>query len=222
MNIVLALVLTFAATLANASQLTYSFTGNFNEPFRSSFGSTPSAEPIFRDLIQAGGLFTGSFSFDNRAVPLYQETGDRDLALYQAQSVQLQAGSAFDAVATSWHNGEVQVSHSTSPDTQWHFDELIAMSGMVLDGEHTLSLILRMSPADSGAFKYGRVPDGYNRFVDATLHLYLYHYDQPMYDYVSAPLQVTLDGAGAAVPEPASGLLMLAGLGALAMRRRRA
>ncbi|WP_208278726.1 PEP-CTERM sorting domain-containing protein [Massilia oculi] len=222
MNIVLALVLTFAATLANASQLTYSFTGNFSEPSRFSFGSTPSAEPIFRDLIQAGGLFSGSFSFDNRAVPLYQETGNPGFAQYQAQSFQLQAGSAFDAAATSWSAGEVQVFHSTSADMQGNFDELIAMSGMYLDGEHTLSLILRMTPADSGAFKDGRVPDGYNRFVDATLSLYLYHYDEAMFDYVSAPLQVTLGSAGAAVPEPATGLLMLAGLGALAMRRRRA
>jgi hypothetical protein len=92
--------------------------------------------------------------------------------------------------------------------------------GTRVDRHHTLSTVLRISPADNKAFNDFRVPVGYKDFSDASIHLYMYHYDHAMYDYVGGRIEVTLLDTGA-IPEPATGLLLLAGLGGMAARRRR-
>lgn len=220
MKLVLALVLALASTAANASLLTYHFSGTFGTPQRVAFPDKVSSEPLFLDLIQAGSLFSGSFTFDNAAAPTSHEPAPLNFTLYQALAFNLQAGAALAAAVPSWAAGQIQVTDDGGYDPEWLYDELIALTSVQLDDHHALSLSLRMNPVDSQAFKDGRVPDGFNHFTDASIHLYLYHNNEMVYDYVGGAVQVQLEGASAAIPEPATSLLMLAGLGGLLMRRR--
>lgn len=222
MKLVLALVLALASTVANASLLTYNFSGTFGTPQRVAFPGAVSSEPLFLDLIQAGSLFSGSFTFDNAAAPTSHEPAPASYTLYQALAFNLQAGAALAAAVPSWAAGDIQVTDDAGYDPEWLYDELIALTSVQLDANHSLSLALRMNPVDSQAFKDGRVPDGFNRFTDASINLYLFHNNEMVYDYVRGAVQVQLEGASAAIPEPATGFLMLAGLAGLASRRWRA
>lgn len=221
MKIILALLLSLGCTLANASLLSYNFIGVFNDPARYSFTGNPGSEPLFLGLIKGGSLFSGSFTFDNQATPLYHEPAPLSYTLYPALAFRLDAGPALAVAVPAWGSPAVQVTDDAGFDPEWLYDELIASTSIQLDDSHSLSVNLRMSPADSRAFSGGRVPDGFNGFSNASLNFYLYHNDEMMYDYVGGAALVSLDGASVAVPEPASGLLLLAGLGALAVRRRR-
>lgn len=122
----------------------------------------------------------------------------------------------------SWTPTSIQVTDDNDPRESGNpVDELIASGRFGLDGQHNLSATLRMNPGSSSAFHDFRVPLGFNDFTGATLSFYLYHTEAFIYDHVSAQVNVTLDGAPAKVPEPATGLLLLAGLGGLAALRRR-
>lgn len=94
---------------------------------------------------------------------------------------------------------------------------------MRLDDAHFMTAILRMTPSRNDAFQGGRVPDSFDDVNDANLFLTIFHEREFVRDEANGPARVALgDTLPAEVPEPATGLLFLAGLAGLASRRRRA
>lgn len=215
MKLLLALFLSLSSAIAQASVVTYSFSGTFDAPYRSSFGPA-STEPVLWSLVSAGDRFSGRFTFDTAAMPT--ESGDNPWALYPLLGFELQASERFNGIATSWNPGSIQV----TDDDRWNMDELIVAASIALDPFHSLQVIMRMSPSSSSAFDGMRVPDGFNDFSSASLSLTLFHFDDFMRDVTFGPADVALEGTPAAVPEPATALLLLAGAAGFAARRRRA
>jgi hypothetical protein len=214
MKLLLALILSLSATIAQASVVTYSFSGLFAAPSRSAF-IPGSVEPVMQDLVSAGDRFTGSFTFDTEAAPI--EKDDNPWALYSLLNFELQASERFNAIAGTWTPEWIQV----TDDKQWDMDELIVAANVQLDPSHALQVVMRMSPTRSDAFDGFRVPDGFNDFASASLSLTLFHFDEFMRDDTWSAVDIALDGAPTAVPEPATGMLLLAGLAGLTVRRRR-
>ncbi|MBQ5947151.1 VPLPA-CTERM sorting domain-containing protein [Massilia sp. ST3] len=222
MKLLPALALVLASASAQATVITYNFSGVFGAPVRASFGGATSPEPVFLDLVKAGEQFSGSFSFDTDAVATSYAGDPFRWATYATQEFKLQGSAALSAAVPSWGVGSIQVTDDNDPWMSGNpVDELIATAGAAPDGQHNLSFVLRMNPGSSNAFHDFRVPAGFNGFTDATLSFYLFHSEVFVYDIVNAQVKVSLDGAPAEVPEPATGLLLLAGLGGLAALRRR-
>lgn len=214
MKILLALILSLSACIAQASIVTYSFSGVFSAPSRFAF-MPGSVEPVMQDLVSAGDRFSGRFTFDTTAAPM--ESDGNPWALYPLLNFELQASDRFNAVAGSWSPEWVQV----TDDRDWDMDELIVASSLQLDPSHALQVVMRMSPTKSDAFDGFRVPDGFNDFASASLSLTLFHFDEFMRDDTWGAVEIVLDGAPSAVPEPATGMLLLAGLAGFVVRRRR-
>lgn len=218
MKILLALILSLSATVAQATVVTYSFGGVFTAPTRSSIGDA-SDEPLFRDLIGAGDRFTGRFTFDTAALPTAIDPDHG--ASYPLLGFELQGPERFQAVATPWIISDINV----TDDKYWDYDQLSVVASMQLDSLHSLVAVLHMNPRNSAAFDGGRVPDGFDDFVYTTLFLTMYHFDGLKRDDTYGPAQIALGDqlpAPAPVPEPASAMLLLAGLAGLTALRRRA
>jgi len=62
MKIPPALLLRLSATIAQATLVTYSFSGSFTAPSRSAFGPGNN-EPVMWDLVSAGERFSGRFKW---------------------------------------------------------------------------------------------------------------------------------------------------------------
>lgn len=215
MKILLALLLSLSATIAQATVVTYSFSGTFTAPSRSAFGPGNN-EPVMWDLVSADDRFSGRFTFDTAAAPL--ESDGNPWALYPLLSFELQASDRFNAIANAWVPQWIQV----TDNDRWGMDELIVTSSLQLDPLHSLQVVMRMSPTSNDAFDGYRVPDGFNDFSDSSLSMTLLHFDDYMRDSTRGSVEIGLDGAPAAVPEPATGLLLLAGLVGFGLQRRRA
>ncbi|MDN4039461.1 PEP-CTERM sorting domain-containing protein [Massilia sp. YIM B02443] len=166
-------------------------------------------------LIQAGDRFSGRFTFDTTSAP--DGYGLGPWAIYPLLGFEMHVSERFDSVASAWQLHSISV----TDDKERGYGELVVNAGLRLDPAHTLGVVLRIEASESTAFDGFRVPDGYDDFYGAGLFMSLYHYDHPMIDQVAASAQVALDRAPSAIPEPATGLLLLAGLAGLACLRRR-
>lgn len=220
MKIVLALLLGLASTLAQAKIVTYSFNGVFDAPTRRVIAGDPAHAPLFNGLLAAGDRFSGQFSFDTDAVAVSGPEDGFRWVLYPMLDFQLRASDALNAAVPAWEPVHIQVTDDHAPFDNPPYDALHAGGSGRIDNQHVLSTSLFMMAADSSAFTDFRVPVGYSDFSSASINIYLFHYDHMMYDEVSGQMQVT-QLEDSAVPEPATGMLLLAGLGALATLRRR-
>lgn len=216
MKIFLALLLSLCTAVAHASVVTYSFGGVFNAPKRTAIPGQTSDEPVFWNLVAEGERFAGSFTFDTNAEALEPDY-EGQYNIFPLLDFQLNASDRFNSALTSWELGGIGV--DDNPD----YSELIVSMFMRLDEAHFMTAILRMTPSRNDAFQGGRVPDGFDDVNDANLFLTIFHEREFVRDEANGPARVALgDTLPAEVPEPATGLLFLAGLGGLASRRRRA
>ena len=130
---VLALVL--ASASAQATVVTYNFSGVFGTPTRASFGGATSPEPVFHDLVQAGEHFSGSFTFDTDTVAASHAPDPFRWAVYAAQDFKLRGSAALNAAVPSWGASTIQVTDDNDPwESGNPVDELIASGRFGLDG----------------------------------------------------------------------------------------
>lgn len=224
----LALLLGLASAMANAAVVTYSFTGTFDNLTRTAPppGRTID-DPLFLGLLQAGDTFSGTLTFDTAAPsstggivegPPFNTVG------YPLLGFQLHASNAFDAALPLWEpSGFVVNDNQTWPDGVAR-DKIIADGhATAADLDHFLGFRLSAYASASSDFSANRVPYGYNGFVDGEFSLYMHHNHASADDWATGRLQLALIDPDPSlnVPEPGTGLLLLAGLAAFVPLRRR-
>jgi len=213
MKILLALFLSFSTAMAQASVVTYSFSGVLSSPTRfDPVGANQ--EPVLWDLVAQGDRFSGRFTFDTSEPQ--QEFDTPPWGHYSLLGFEFNGSERLNQALTTWSHDWVEVYDGMD----WTDSELWITASTYLDSDHVLQARMRMTPSNGIAFSGSRVPDRFDDFALASINLTLYHMDEFVFDQASGSAQVMLEDR-VAVPEPATGLLLLAGMAGLCARRRR-
>ncbi|MGG7603194.1 PEP-CTERM sorting domain-containing protein [Massilia sp. BKSP1R2A-1] len=220
MKIIAALLLALSFGMAQAKVVTYAFTGKFGTPTRWAVSGDPNHAALFNGLLKEGDQFWGEFSFDNEAAPLEERNPQYAWMLYPSLTFKLTASTAFNTAASTWEAENIQITNDGWLTGETYYDRLIAAGRKDLDSQHVLSAHIDLY-ADDTAFNDFRVPRGFQDFTSANLDLSLFHYDHVAWDRVyGTTVEIKLLEISS-VPEPATILLLLAGLGGLTLLRRR-
>jgi hypothetical protein len=233
MKITLALALSALSAVAHAEAVTYNFSGTFD---------TARNAEAFAGLIKQGDHFSGQFTFDTAATPVFEFSGrGPNYSFYETLGFKFKASDAFNNAVPAW-TAPTEVFYTQVNGPNIEIGSYFMVGGPPWEPSPVTNLFSVDAAANSGGGRYNwllgvtaesshtsfddnRIPVGFNDIVNPSFSIQVYDNQTKQWGTFDGAVQIQYAGVSP-VPEPSSALMLLAGLagvgGAAALRRRRA